>query len=343
MACCNLALYPYNLPSRYSNGYIPFYIRNQLVRVGSRYYIKCPCGVCINCKVDRRNWLEDAINYELKKNYKTASFVCLTYDNYHIQHLLLKQEDISGNTILFQSNENSVQYTLRKKDYIDAIKRLRSYIAYNNCEKKYGKDICDRKFKVIYCTEYGGQYNRPHAHFIFMGLSPEVLEILLPKVWKNGIIDIGTLRPGGIRYVLDYCEKQVRGKKARYNTYEKYGLEAPSLIYSKGLGKGLILDNLAFIKSHNLEYPCGASGKTRPIPSYYRQKIFQVKNTFKKQLDNVNYQRSQRKMEKIKSLNEFNQFRHDLAMQRAKTLINRSRIKGSPQEDYYLFDNSNIV
>lgn len=341
--CCNTYLIEFDVNKKRFGRRIPMELRFRLTRSDTNYpiyYIEVPCGCCLNCKVDRRNWLEDAINYELKKNYNSCSFTCLTYDDYRINDYIIYDEQIDGTKVPLVNKAGKFAYTLNKKDFVDCIKRLRSYIAYHNLEEKYGKDVCDSKFKVVYCTEYGGRYERPHAHFLFLGISPKVLDIILPKVWKNGIIDNGELENGGIRYVLDYCEKQVRGKKARYEAYEKYGMEAPSLIYSKGLGKGLILDNLSFIKTHNLEYPCGAAGKTRPIPYYYKQKIFQKSFTFNKSLKHINYLRSQLCMDKIKSIKEFNNFRHELALKREKHLIEGLRRKGNPAEDYMLFENT---
>ena len=49
----------------------PFFIKNpNFLRNGDIHkyqkYLQVPCGWCLNCRVDRQNWLSDAMTYEQK-------------------------------------------------------------------------------------------------------------------------------------------------------------------------------------------------------------------------------------------------------------------------------------
>lgn len=320
---------------KWKSNTVPMHLRNIIYRSGNDLMFDVPCGWCLNCRVDRRNWLEDAINYELKTKYKgIASFVTLTYDDIHIHDLTCYSIDNPSMLPVVELNESgSIKYTLKNKHAVDFIKRLRSYVSYH---KPHG---INPKFKVVYCSEYGGKYQRPHFHFLFLGCDDRFLYNVLQKTWKNGIIDSGPLDNGGIRYVLDYVEKQVHGSAAEL-MYDKQGLERPVLHYSKGLGKSLILDNLKDILDNDLTYCCGSFNKRRPIPSYYKRLLLQhSKNANKKQVDRLNYISTQISRPKPKSLKEYNALRHELSLAREKKLINKIRYNGSPVDDTYLYHN----
>lgn len=297
----------------------------------SSWYKYClvPCGWCLNCRIDKRNWYEDACNYEWNK-YGSACFVTLTYDDYHINDLKVYDTNIDfTSSPRFYSHGKPV-YTICKKDYVNFNKRLRSYIKYHNILG------VSKNYKFVYCTEYGGKYDRPHAHYIFFGIPDTIALPILLKCWTFGIVDVGPLKSGGIRYVLDYIEKSVKGPLAK-KIYDDNGLQAPGFYHSLGLGKGIILDNLDFIKSNNYCY-LSSNRKLRPIPSYYIRKLHARKSVFSqmsKSLDQINYIRSQKHMKNI-SFKQLNEVSHLMAIERNKKLTRQQRNRGSPVDDHEL-------
>lgn len=129
-----------------------FLIKNK--RFGSRVvpniftkdlYYEVPCGYCMNCRVDKRNWLEDACNAEYKK-YGYGAFVAFTYDN-------------STLNWSYDSASNDVVPTLRYSDFQKFLKRLRRNLDYYNL---WNNSTCRRDFKYLCVGEYGDKFDRPH-------------------------------------------------------------------------------------------------------------------------------------------------------------------------------------
>lgn len=129
-------------------------------------------------------------------------------------------------------NENG-QFTLRKEDAKNFIKEVRA-------AKDYYKD--KTPFKTIYCGEYGSNYGRPHMHLCLLGLSDAQADAYTRKKWTKGIIDVGTLGQGGIRYVIDYMQKTQFNMVTKL-TNEAMGIENPFLNHSIELGKNWIIRN----------------------------------------------------------------------------------------------------
>ena len=161
-----------------------------------------------------------------------------------------------------------IQYSLKRKDLTDFIKRLRSRIDYYY--KKHNLksvDLCRKDFKYFACGEYGDCFKRPHYHVVFFGLDYNFCKDIFEECWQNGIIDSLPVKAGCFEYVTKYLTKQVKGSQAKEIFDDNY-LERPFSCHSLGLGKGIILDNFDFIRSHNLCYLTD-NNKLRPIPHYY--------------------------------------------------------------------------
>lgn len=173
---------------------------------------KVPCGQCMQCRIKKQQEIIFLCSKELQEVYKKgqgASFITLTY-----------------NEINIPTNKNGKQ-TLRKTDLQKFIKRIRRM-------QDYHKD--PQKWKYIACGEYGDQYARPHYHIAIIGLSQEFAKMYTKKQWKYGLIQVGTLSAGGLRYILKYCTKNKPTTyiKALYNSIET---EPPFLIHSQNLAK----------------------------------------------------------------------------------------------------------
>lgn len=255
-------------PHFMEKGYIKWYLP----------YLEVPCGWCLNCRVDRQNWLSDAMNYEFKKYNYIGAFVTFTYDDNHIQPLANTSVDdfylgADGEFHLFPFLSKPVQYSLRRKDCKDFLKRVRSRIDYYY--KKHNLknvDLCRKDFKYFCSGEYGDIFGRPHYHFVFFGLDYNFCQDIFYECWQNGLIDSKPIKSGCFEYVTKYLTKQCFGKQAK-ELYDNQNLERPFTSHSLGLGKGLILEQMDFIRSHNLCYLTD-NNTLRPIPIYYRKYFF---------------------------------------------------------------------
>lgn len=280
-------------------------------------YIQVPCGWCLNCRIDKRNALEDRCNYEYLLNGKGA-FVTLTYDDDSVKHLV--RQDALGRPIL----------SLCRDDYRNFIKRLRSKIHYNNL---YKTGYVDKTFKYLVVGEYGGQFKRPHFHVLFFGLDYAHCDKLIQDCWQHGITDCGQIKQGGIRYVLKYLDKQIHSEDAKI-AYDYNNIERPFSFHSINLGVGLYKDNIDFIKNNNYCYKT-KHNKLRPIPAYYRNKLFghYIPDTMAivDKMKNINIKPD--RFGKY-SLMARNAYRHNLALQREQQLIQSMRSDGVACYDY---------
>lgn len=304
-------------------------------------YYRVPCGWCLNCRVDKRNWLEDSINYELNHLYqKVGSFVTLTYDNYHILDNIVYTEDLYGNTLIKKDDNNVPLLTVKMSDGTKFIKKLRSYIKYHNLDCP----AIRKDFKYVMCTEYGEEKNRCHIHLLMLGIHPKIAYKYLVACWNKGIIDAGFIKNGGIRYIVDYMDKLPKGKQLR-EQFENVGLEAPNLVHSKGIGRNLIFDNLDYILQNDMCYPCGAFGKNRPIPMYWKKVLFKRNENFEKTIKSIKEKMNAYQIEKENgnySFSAMNKFVSELAFKEHKKLENKIRNKRNvpPYVIYQEYGNS---
>ena len=201
-----------------------------------------PCHRCKGCVIDRITMWDRRLSFEYVNNPST--FFTLTYDDYHLPF-----------------NRGFVLPTFRLKDYQNFTHRLRYLVnqLYPNL-----------KIKFASCSEYGEKKNRPHFHGICFGLSPKEFRGLFYEAWSCGLVDVGAVRKGGIRYIMKYMSKQIYGEQ-QLREYFDTGRESPSMYFSKGLGLGWFIsqfDNIA-------KYGCAKVGsRFVPVPSYWKNKFF---------------------------------------------------------------------
>lgn len=101
-------------------------------------YDAYPCRWCMNCRVDRRNYWEDRLNYA-HLVHKSASFVTFTYDDFNIP---LNQYG---------------KPTLLKRDWITFRDNLKRQLRYHGYPQ-----LCFPDYKYYCVGEYGDQFGRPH-------------------------------------------------------------------------------------------------------------------------------------------------------------------------------------
>lgn len=253
MACCN----PYFSPNVYTR-----MINGSRYNFNYRDY-QLPCGYCLNCRKDKQNYYADRANYEYCKRL-TASFVTFTYSDL----FLLKNavHDEFGRPIFDDDNGvRKLRATLNYDDFTQFVDRIRHYIKYH---PEIQGCLCQPDFSYIYTGEYGDEFGRPHFHVLFFGLDFAYCKKLIFSSWPYGFIDVLPLLDGGIRYVCKYIDKQVFGELAELR-YDFLGLARPRIRMSKSFGKGLLLDNVKDIVSHDYTYPI-AHGQRRPVSAYWK-------------------------------------------------------------------------
>lgn len=313
MACAH----PLHIKNKYYSNKYGFYNWN-------RPYFDCPCGWCLNCRVDKRNAISDRCKYAFNE-FGSGAFVTFTYDDAHILHLI--RQDKYGNKVA----------TLSHKDSQDMIKRLR--ISIQRMYKKHPKyekntkfhKFCNDSFKYVSTGEYGGQYGRPHIHCLFFGLDYHHCKKIFKNCWDFGIVDIRPILDGGIDYVLKYLDKMVCGSDA-VSLYDDNNVERPFHHWSKNLGTNLYFDNLEFIRKNNFCYKI-KHGKLRPVPMYYRNKFFGkvVRNldleTLKARQSHHPFDDTVNNRYSLSKLNEINKRNSEI---REKNLRNDMLSSGSP-------------
>lgn len=265
----------------------PFQYRPQKTLLNHPVY-NIPCGWCACCRKDKQNYIIDRANYEYKKRL-TASFVTFTYSQLHLlDRCVVKNCDGS----IKVDDKGNPLATLRYDDVQNFIMNLRKFI---QSRPDIHGVMCQPDFSYMYVGEYGDSFNRPHYHVIFFGLDFAFCKKLFMDKWKYGLIDVLPVLDGGISYVTKYMDKQVFGALA-YELYDFKGLSRPRLRMSLGFGKGLLLDNIDDIKSHDYSYRISKNMR-RPISAYWKSlltgNVFQrdkslTYSSVARQIDNMN-------------------------------------------------------
>lgn len=154
--------------------------------------LKLPCGQCIGCRLDRS--MQWAIRCMHEKQLHTDSaFLTLTYDNEHLPE---------GGTLVL-------------RDHQLFMKRAR---------KKFGKGL-----RFYMCGEYGGQFSRPHYHYLWFNRDlpdkkflkdskaghPLYTSKILDDLWENkGHAWIGEVTLESCAYVARYITEKINGDMA---------------------------------------------------------------------------------------------------------------------------------
>ena len=206
-----------------------------------------PCRNCLSCRSTYVNTIKFGVDCELYDVYRSgrgASFVTFTYNEYGLPL------------------NDDMRPTLRKRDLQLFMKRSRRSLEYNK--------VPYSSYKYIATGEYGDSFGRPHYHVIFLGLSSEMVNSFVKRHWRYGSIDVGTLKPGGVRYVLKYAFKQLRSQSA-VELYDNNNIERPFIVKSRNLGMDYLTRNLDILTENNFCYL--KDGQYVPIPKFYRDKL----------------------------------------------------------------------
>lgn len=217
--------------------------------------IDVACGKCRACRIQRARHWAARMAHEMPY-HKSNTFVTLTYDEEHLPK----------------------DGMLDKKVFTDWIKALR-------------REMEPERIKYYGCGEYGDKYGRPHYHAALFGVPLEghKLQRAFPRgffarggptnCWENGIVHIDYLCYDACRYVADYIQKKMYGKKAT-------GRVEPFALMSNGIGYQWLLDNAVnLMRNRSLT----VRGKQVGIPRYYVKKLEEIwePGTLRKYLENA--------------------------------------------------------
>lgn len=235
----------------YNCWYHPTYNAKNFYTHEEKETILVPCNHCIGCLIAKQQALEFLCNRQLITEYQkgsSASFITLTYSD----------ANLPKNKYGFQ--------TLSKKDAQDFHKRLRILLERHGVLKKYKYVLCGEYGDGSHATDTKETTHRPHIHMALFGYSKAEISPFIMKAWqRKGIIDIGPLTQGGLRYIISYMEKQHCSPEVK-PYYEILDVEPPFLTHSIGIGKEWIINNLDRIVENKGTF--NLNGKIELFPRY---------------------------------------------------------------------------
>lgn len=260
MSCSNpYKLYPQDIKTSSRSRLNKDDYRDIAIRLslGHDDYFSVPCGMCLNCRVDRQNSLIDRAEWEYI-NYGCGAFVTFTFDDAHLNPYQF-----------IDSKDGKLKATLSRKCGKDFLNRLNKQVK-KFCNENGTTPLCRPDYKYILTGEYGDKFKRPHFHALFFGLDFAFCKRLFWRAWKGfGQIQVDPIRAGGIKYATKYISSQTFGHY-RFYQYNYHHLEAPYSVHSTKFGEGLYKSQLSYIKNHNGNYRW--HNTDRPLPKYYKDK-----------------------------------------------------------------------
>ena len=210
--------------------------------------ITLPCGRCIGCRLERsRQW----------------AIRCVHEAQYHSENMFL--------TLTFNNEHLDPEGSLRKRDFVLFMKRLRKYFAAEG-----------KKIRFFHCGEYGEMLQRPHHHAITFGADfsdkklwstscgfPLYRSESLEKLWPFGFSSIAGVSFESCAYVARYITKKINGDMAD-EWYEGREPEYVTMSRMPGIGYQWLLDHPEI---YNYDEVVIRNGFKCKPPRYY-DKIF---------------------------------------------------------------------
>lgn len=224
------------------------YFKN-IKQFGTGKLYPVPCHHCEGCRIDRRTLWEYRCTAEMLKGRN--AFCTFTYDDYYLPW-----------------SKGSFLPTIRNDDFSKYLDRLRHYV--NKIPDSEMPQFCRKDFKVVAVSEYGSDRLRPHFHALFFGLDWLSFRKVIEKSWYAGIVDVGPILRGGVRYILKYMDKECNGNLALSKFFDN-GLERPKMFFSPGIGKEFFLAHIEDINKYGF---IKVGTRCIPVPSYWKNKLF---------------------------------------------------------------------
>lgn len=209
--------------------------------------------------------------------WKANYWLTLTYDEEHIQHLLVPAVDKKTGEVIKVAS-------LYKKDLQDFMKRIR---------ERWKRVHDNPNVRFYACGEYGEQNHRPHFHVILFNFVIPDLELIankngfavfqseeVSKVWGMGNVTINRNSWLTAAYTARYMMKKRKGKWAKQE-YAEAGINPEFCLCSRkpGIGYGYYETHKDEIYSKDgIAYAKAKGGaQTRKPPKYF-DKLFKLEN-----------------------------------------------------------------
>jgi hypothetical protein len=235
-----------------------------------------PCGKCTGCRLEYSKQWADRCYLEAKM-WKANYWLTLTYDEEHIQHLLVPAVDKKTGEVIKVAS-------LYKKDLQDFMKRIR---------ERWKRIHNNPNVRFYACGEYGEQNHRPHFHVILFNFVIPDLELIankngfavfqseeVSKVWGMGNVTINRNSWLTAAYTARYMMKKRKGKWAKQE-YAEAGINPEFCLCSRkpGIGYGYYEAHKDEIYSKDgIAYAKAKGGaQTRKPPKYF-DKLFKLEN-----------------------------------------------------------------
>lgn len=211
---------------------------------------KVGCGVCDWCRLQKGGDMSLRCMHEaLMRGWEVSNFLTLTYDDSHLP---------PGGELVKAHAQGFVR-SLRKRR---------------------------RGAKFVYVSkgEYGGQFGRPHYHFLVFGLllsdlvhwsgSRGTVSALsrspfLEEVWGKGMCVVAPVTPASAAYVAGYMDKAGDSSAIDAVTGELFARPPPFRTFSTrpAIGAGYLARHAGQVWAHpNI---VDTDGVQRPVPRYY--------------------------------------------------------------------------
>lgn len=216
-------------------------------------YLRVGCGKCPVCASKRSSSWQIRLKEEAK-NHARNLFVTLTYDDAHLPYY-------NGTP------------TFCKRHIQLFFKRLRKFISKSSGEK----------IKYFLISEYGPNTFRPHYHFIFFNFPTNIInpQSFIEDFWDKGFVKVDSLNQARISYVAKYATKfSVLPENYRFVERDPITHKiisrplSPFTMCSKGIGLSFLTDSIKNYYRTTLNCQYNDNGFKKPLPRYYKDKLF---------------------------------------------------------------------
>lgn len=282
---------------------------------GRKYTEHVPCGKCNECIKDKQN---EYIIRSMEEAQKRGNvwFFTLTYAPANVPLKVdidgeIIEEDPETGEVIF--SEDSKIMSLNRSDITSWKKRVRTKL--NKRRKSKGQSPLD--FGYMICGEYGPQTHRPHYHGLFIGLErDDVMEFkqdweshygfttfsYIPSIPVDGVNQVERTSRYVSKYIVkmtdieDDAVKQCKVEKPRKQTSVGYGMPTRKKFEQmrryhlcEDMFPGYDVDKLYEMERSDVSRLVREvikrrrykiSGVSYKLPSYYKKRLFYVKDEF---------------------------------------------------------------
>lgn len=233
--------------------------------------IPAGCGVCMPCRIKRRRQLAFRLMLE-SSCHENSCFITLTYDEENLPTWHPPLCFFKGGNLVPRHSQTFI------KDFREAL------MAYYRRSAR-GRRIGRVKIRYFLVGEYGSKTERPHYHVAMFGVSPQVANVVVPRVWRKGSFFVGS---SGVnkdvgQYVAGYVTKKwngdewsrekLAGRRAEFSrSSNRPGIGALAVRF---IGDALKSAGGRILLEQKLDVPAQLKydGKMWPLDFYMRSKL----------------------------------------------------------------------